>query len=137
MKRHRFCLLRGFQHFESQKMTCCCSLCLLYKVHAIKLDLQSQLHQVVLFSHYSSTKLLKEQLFLVEILQPAFQGLAPSRCYPFFVLNKAIHGIIFEGLVTIITNLPPATYKASRSCYLFVSTLLDSFYSHSHCHFVF
>ena len=42
-------------------MTCCCSLRLLYKVHANELDLQSQLHQVVLFSHYSSTELSKER----------------------------------------------------------------------------
>ena len=61
-----------------------CSLCLLYKVHAIELDLQSQLHQFVLFSHYSSTELSKEREFLVEILQLAFQGLAPSRCHPCF-----------------------------------------------------
>ena len=65
-------------------MTCCCSLRLLYKVHAIELDLQSQLRRVVLFSHYSSTELSKERLFLLEILQPAFQGLAPSRFHPFF-----------------------------------------------------
>ena len=65
-------------------MTCCCSLRPPYKVHAIELDLQSQLHQVVLFSHYSSTELSKERLFLVKILQPAFQGLAPWRCHSFF-----------------------------------------------------
>ena len=65
-------------------MTCCCSLGLLYKVHAIELDLQLQLHQVVLFSNYSSTELSKERLFRVELLQPAFQGLVPSRCHPFF-----------------------------------------------------
>ena len=57
-------------------MTCCCSLHLPYKVHVIELDLQSQLHQVLLFSHYSSTELSKERLFLVKILHPAFQGLA-------------------------------------------------------------
>ena len=38
----------------------------------------------------------------------------------------------FGSLVTIITNLPPATvpatYEASRSCRLFVSNLLHSFY---------
>ena len=65
-------------------MTCCCSLHLPYKVHVIELDLQSQLHQVLLFSHYSSTELSKERLFLVKILQPAFQGLAPWRCHSFF-----------------------------------------------------
>ena len=79
-----FCVSRGFQHSKSQAMSCCCSLHLLYKVHTIKLDLQSQLHQVVLFSHYLSTKLLKERLFRIEILQPAFQGLALSRFHPFF-----------------------------------------------------
>ena len=62
-------------------MTCCCSLRLLYKVHAMELDLSSQLHQVILFSHYSSTELSKERLFLIEKLQPAFQALAPSRCF--------------------------------------------------------
>ena len=51
-------------------MTCCCSLRLLYKVHAIELDLQLQLHQVFLFSHYSLTELSKERLFLVEIPKP-------------------------------------------------------------------
>ena len=66
-------------------MTCCCSLRLPYKVHAIELDLQSQLHQVVLFSHYSSTELSKVRLFLVKILQPAFSRF---RC---FALNKAIY----------------------------------------------
>ena len=55
-------------------MTCCCSLRLLYKVHAIELDLQSQLRRVVLFSHYSSTELSKERLFLLEILQPFFRA---------------------------------------------------------------
>ena len=65
-------------------MTCCCSLRLPHIVHAIELDLQSQLHQVVLFSHYSSTELSKERLFLVKILQPAFQGLVPWRCHSFF-----------------------------------------------------
>ena len=30
----------------------------------------------------------------------------------------------FGSLVTIITNLPPATYKASRSCHLFVCSHL-------------
>ena len=85
-KVHRwFCLLTGFQHFKSQTMTCCCSLRLLYKVHSIELDLQSQLHRVVLFSNYSSsTELSKERLFLLEMLQAAFQGLAPSRFHPFF-----------------------------------------------------
>ena len=56
-------------------MTCCCSLHLLYKVHAIEL---------ILFSHYSSTELSKERLFPIKILQPAFQGLAPWRSHPFF-----------------------------------------------------
>ena len=60
-------------------MTCCCSLHLLYKVHTIELDLQSQLHQVFLFSHYSLTERSKERLFLVKIPQPAFQGLAPRK----------------------------------------------------------
>ena len=88
-------LVEGLPTGGSQMMTRCCSLRLLYKVHAIKLDLQSQLHQVVLFSHYSSTELSKEQLFLGEILQPAFQGLALSRCHPSimhlqFVLIKLI-----------------------------------------------
>ena len=90
LKVHRhFCLLRGFQHFESQTMTCCCSLRLLFKVHAIKLNLQSQLHQVTLFSHYSSTELSKERLFLVKILQLAFQGLAPWRRHPLFCAQQS------------------------------------------------
>ena len=63
----------------------------------------------------------------------------------FFALNKAIRGIFFGSLVTIITvtipcpstlnkksykstNLPPAPYEASRSRCLFVSNLLHSFY---------
>ena len=87
---HRwFCLLRGFQHFESQTMTRCRSLCFLYKVQAIELDLQLQLHEVVLFSHYSLTELSKERLFHVEILQAAFQGLAPSRCHAFFCTQQS------------------------------------------------
>ena len=105
-------------------MTCCCPLRLLYKVHAIELDLQSRLHQAVLFSHYSSSELLKERLFLVEILEPAVFPL--SRC--FFALNKAINGCFFGSLVTIVTNLPPATYEASQSRRLFVSNLSHSFY---------
>ena len=52
------------------------SLRLLYKVYPIELDLQPQLHQAVLFSHYSLSELSKGQLFLVEIPPPAFQGLA-------------------------------------------------------------
>ena len=89
-------------------MTCCCSLRLLYKVHAIELDLQSQLHQVFLFSHYSLTELSKERLFLVEIPQPAFQGLAPSKCHPFYRAQQSNTRNVFGSLVTIITNLPPA-----------------------------
>ena len=73
---------------------------------------------VVLFSHYSSTELSKEQLFLVEILQPAFQGLGEDVIH-FFVLNKAIHGMFFGSLVTI--NKPSSS---SRSCRLFVSNHL-------------
>ena len=61
-------------------------------------------------------------------LYAAFQALAPSRCHPFFTLNKAIHGVFFGSLVTIMPNLPPATYKASRSRRLFVYNLLHSFY---------
>ena len=107
-------------------MTCCCSLRLLYKVHAIKLYLQSRLHQAVLFSHYSSTELSKEQLFLVEILQPAVFPL--SRCHPFFRAQQSNKRIFFGSLVTIVTNLPPATYEASQSRRLFVSNLFHSFY---------
>ena len=40
------------------------------------------------------------------------------------MLIKAIHRMFFGSLVTIITNLPPAAYKASRSRRLFVSNLL-------------
>ena len=105
-------------------MTCCCSLHLLYKVHAIELDLQSQLHQVVLFSHYSSTELSKEQLFPIKILQPAFQGLAPWRSHPFFPAQQSNTWKDFGSLVTIITNLPPVTYEASQSRHLFVSNSL-------------
>ena len=74
----RFCSLRGFQHFESQ---------------TIKLDLQSRLHQFVLFSHYSSTELSKERLFLVEICAAHVlrfcsvkmgKAFMLSRCQPFF-----------------------------------------------------
>ena len=89
-------------------MTCCCSLRLLYKVHAIELDLQLQLHQVFLFSHYSLTELSKERLFLVEIPQPAFQGLAPWKCHPFYRAQQSNTRNVFGSLVTIITNLPPA-----------------------------
>jgi len=45
----------------------------------------------------------------------------------FFALNKAIHGMFFGSLVTIMTNLPRATYEASRSRRLFVSNLLHSY----------
>ena len=58
--------------------------------------LQSQLHQVILFSHYSSTELSKERLLLVEILQPAFQGLASSRCHPFFRPQQSNTRIVFR-----------------------------------------
>ena len=109
-------------------MTCCCSLCLLYKVHAIEFDLQSQLHQVILFSHYSSTELSKEWLFLVEILQPVFQGLAPSRCHPFFRVEESNTWNAFwepgddhnEPSSTDVRNL--------WSCCFFVSNLLHSSY---------
>ena len=100
--------MRGFQHFESQTMARCPSLRLLYKVHSIELDLQSQLHQAVLFSHYSSTELSKERLFLVEILQPAFQGLATWKCHPFYRTQQSNTQNVFGSLMTIITNLPPA-----------------------------
>ena len=106
-------------------MSCCCSLRFLYKVHAIELDLQLQLHQGILFSHYSSTELSKERLLLIEILQPAFQGLAFIH---FFALNKAIHRLFLGSLVTIIANVTQATCKASRSRCLFVSNLLHSYY---------
>ena len=76
-------------------MTCYCSFRLLYKVHAIELDLQSPLHQVVLFSHYSSTELSKEQLFLVEILQPAFEDFPPSRCHQFFRAQQSNKRMFF------------------------------------------
>ena len=109
-------------------MSCCCSLRFLYKVHAIELDLQLQLHQGILFSHYSSTELSKEHLILIETLQPAFQGLASSRCHPFFRAQKAIHGLFLGSLVTIITNVTQATCEASRSRRLFVSNLLHSYY---------
>ena len=89
-------------------MTCCCSLRLLYKVHTIELDLQSQLHQVFLFSHYSLAELSKERLFLVEIPQPAFQGLAPWKCHPFYRAQQSNARNVFGSPVTIITNLPPA-----------------------------
>ena len=107
-------------------MTCCCSLRLLYKVHAIELDLQSQLHQVVLFSHYSSTELSKERLFLVEILQPAFQGLAPSRCHPFFRAQQSNTRNVFWEPGD--NHNEPSSNEASRSRCLFVSNLLRSFY---------
>ena len=104
----------------SHTMTCCCSLRLLYKVHAIELNLQSQLHQVVLFSYYSST----EQLFLVEILQPAFHGLAQSRCYPCFHAQQSnTQNVFWEPGDD--HNEPPATYETSRSRRLLVSNLLS------------
>ena len=105
-------------------MTCCCPLCLLYKVHAIELDLQSQLHQVILFSHYSSTELSKERLFLLEILQPAFQGLAPSRFHSFFCAKQSNTGDIFWEPGD--DNEPSCSDVRSRR--LFVSNLLHSFY---------
>ena len=55
------------------------------------------LHQVTLFSHYLLTELSKEQLFLVEILQPAFQGVAPSRCHPFFCAQQSNIRNVFLG----------------------------------------
>ena len=106
-------------------MTCCCSLCLLYKVHAIELNLQPQLHQVDLFSHYSLTELSKERLFLCS---QHFKILLRQDVIHFFALNKAIHGMFFGSLVTIITNLPPATYEDSRLLRLFVSNLWHLFY---------
>ena len=109
-------------------MTYCCSLRLLYKVHTIELDLQSRLHQVVLFSHYSSTELSKERLFLVEILQPAFQGFAPSRCHPFFRAQQSNTRNVFGEPGDDHNELLPATYKASRSHCLFLANILHSFY---------
>ena len=110
-------------------MTCCCSLHLLYKVHAIELDLQSRLHQVVLFSYYSSTELSKERLFLMsKYCSQHLKVFLRQDVIHFFVVNKAINGCFFRGLVTILTNLPPATYEASRSRRLFLSNLFHSFY---------
>ena len=107
-------------------MTCCCSLRLLYEVHAIELDLQSQLHQVVLFSHYSSTELWNERLFLVEILQPAFQGLVPSRCHPFFRAQQSNTRNVFWEPGD--DHNETSSNEASRSRCLFVPNLLHSFY---------
>ena len=100
-------LLRGFQHFESQTMTCCCSLRLLYKVHAIELDLQSRLHQAVLFSHYSSTELSKERLFLVEIQQSAV--FPPSRCLIFSIHFIALSIILQSLSLCIFTKISWST----------------------------
>ena len=98
-------------------MTCCCSLRLLHKVHAIELDLQSPLHQVVLFFHYSS-KYCSQHL-KVFLRQDVIH---------FFALNKAIKRCFLGSLVTNVTNLPSAADEASRSRRLFLSNLLHSFY---------
>ena len=126
LKVHRwFCLLRGFQHFESQTMTCLCSLRLLYKVHAIELDLQSQLHQVFLFSHYSLTEVSKERNAAASVSR--FSSVKMSS-----ILSRS------TKQYSECFGEPDKPSSSSQSRRLFVSNLLHSFYCfYGHCHFVF
>ena len=110
-------------------MTCCCSLRLLYKVHAIKLDLQSQLHQVVLLIFLVTHRLnYQRNIISRQNTAASVSRLSSIKMSSIFSLNKAIHRMFFGSLVMIITNLPPATHEASRSHHLFISDLLQSFY---------
>ena len=75
-----------------RSMTCCWSLCLLYEVHAIELDLQSRLHQVVYFLITHWLNYLRNDYFSSKYCSQCFKVLLRQDVIHFFRATERFLG---------------------------------------------